>query len=138
MEGFGSTAGWLDGADRGAGGGVPQPSAGGPGTAADAGRPGRRSPPGSCPSPRVRLLAAAFESALAVFARDELVLVEQARSLSARVFPLAVAHWRRLADPDGAWPMPKRAFERRRLHVSATWGGMVRLEATWTPNPGRW
>jgi len=127
MEGFGSTAGWLM-ALTGEPAAVCR-------SRVQVARALRQMPEtrqafasGELPEPRVRLLAAAFESAPAVFARDELVLVEQARSLSARVFPLAVAHWRRLADPDGALADAERAFERRRLHVSATWGGMVRLD----------
>jgi len=91
---------------------------------------------GGLSEPRVRLLAAGFEFAPEVFARDERVLVQQARSLPAKVFPRAVAHWRRLADADGALADAERAFERRRLHVSATWGGMVRLDGDLDPESG--
>jgi hypothetical protein len=77
---------------------------------------------------RVRLLAAACQFSPEVFCRDEGLLVNQARSLPARLFPQTLAHWRRLADADGALADADRAFERRRLHVSATWGGMVRLD----------
>ena len=85
---------------------------------------------------RVRLLAAARDSAPELFARDEALLVGQARALPARVFPHAVAHWRRLADLDGALAEADRAFERRRLHVSATWAGMVRLDGDLDPESG--
>jgi hypothetical protein len=85
---------------------------------------------------RVRLLAAAWEFAPEVFARDEAVLVGQARTLPSRLFPQAISHWRRLADPDGALADAELAFERRRLHVSATWAGMVRLDGNLDPESG--
>jgi len=85
---------------------------------------------------RVRLLADAWEDSRDLFCRHEALLVAQARNLSARVFPLALAHWRRLADPDGAQADAGRAFLRRRLHVSATWAGMVRLDGDLDPESG--
>ncbi len=91
---------------------------------------------GELSEPRVRLLAAACEFAPEVFSRDEALLVQQARALPAKVFPRAVAHWRRLADADGARAEAERAFERRRLHISATWGGMVRLDGDLDPESG--
>ena len=72
-----------------------------------------------------------------MFARDEGLPVAQARSLSSRLFPQAIAHWRRLADPDGASAEADRAFERRRLHISATWGRMVRLDGELNPESGQ-
>jgi hypothetical protein len=63
-------------------------------------------------------------------------LVEQARILSARMSPRAIAHWRRLADPDGALQEADRAFDLRRLHVSAAWAGMVRLDGDLDPESG--
>jgi len=75
---------------------------------------------GNLSEPRVRVLTAAREFSPDAFARDEELLVAQARRLSARVFPLALAHWRRLADADGALADAERAFERRRLHLSST------------------
>jgi hypothetical protein len=91
---------------------------------------------GELSEPRVRLLVSACQFAPEVFARDEGLLVQQARTLPARVFPLTVAHWRRLADMDGALADTERAFERRRLHISATWGGMVRLDGNLDPESG--
>jgi hypothetical protein len=85
---------------------------------------------------RVRLLAEYRESAPDAFARDERLLVEQACGLSARVLPLALSHWRRLADPDGAAEAAERAFEHRRLHASASWLGMVRLDGNLDPEGG--
>jgi len=86
---------------------------------------------------RVRLLVDAAARAPELFSRDEPLLVEQARSLSARVFPLAVAHWRRLVDPDGARVDAATAFLHRRLHISTTWEGMVRLDGDLDPESGQ-
>jgi hypothetical protein len=91
---------------------------------------------GDLSEPRVRLLVATREAAPEVFSRDERLLVDQARTLSARVFPLALSRWRRLADPDGARADAAKAFERRRLCVSATWEGMVRLDGDLDPESG--
>lgn len=91
---------------------------------------------GDLSEPRVRLLAEAREAAPEVFARDERLLVSQARTLSARVFPKAVAHWRRLADPDGALTDAEKAFARRRLHISPTWEHMVRIDGDLDPESG--
>ncbi len=86
---------------------------------------------------RVRLLVDAREAAPDLFCRDEPLLVAQACTLPSQVFPRAIAHWRRLADADGALAEADRAFERRRLHVSAAWGGMVRLDGELDPESGQ-
>ena len=91
---------------------------------------------GDLSEPRVRLLARCRELAPESYARDERLLVAWARTLAARAFPVAVAHWQRLADADGALADAGRAFTRRRLHVSATWGGMVRLDGDLDPESG--
>ena len=86
---------------------------------------------------RVRLLVDAWADSPDLFRRDEPLLVEQARTLSARAFPLALARWRRLADPDGARADAEQAFARRRLHISATWKGTVRLDGDLDPESGQ-
>lgn len=91
---------------------------------------------GDLPQCRVRLLVDAYQGSPELFRRDESLLVQQAHRLSVRVFPLALAHWRRLADPDGALADAGRAFERRRLCLSATWQGMVRLDGDLDPESG--
>jgi hypothetical protein len=91
---------------------------------------------GELSEPRVRLLVEAHEAAPEVFSRDERLLVSQACSLSARVFPKALAHWHRLADPDGALADAGKAFEHRRLFVSVTWEGMTRLDGDLDPESG--
>jgi hypothetical protein len=85
---------------------------------------------------RVRLLVDARNASPQHFERDETLLVNQACSLSARVFPLAVSHWRRLADPQGALDAADQAFARRRLHISPAWAGMVRLDGDLDPEGG--
>ncbi|HSQ38154.1 MAG TPA: DUF222 domain-containing protein, partial [Acidimicrobiia bacterium] len=91
---------------------------------------------GELSEPRVRLLASAHDFSPELFSRDESLLVSQARTLPSRLFPQALAHWRRLADADGALADTDRALERRRLHISATWGGMVRLDGDLDPESG--
>ena len=91
---------------------------------------------GELSEPRVRLLVQCRQAAPEFFARDEGLLVAQARTLPARALPVAVAHWRRLADADGALADAGQAFDRRRLHVSATWAGMVRLDGDLDPESG--
>ena len=86
---------------------------------------------------RVRLLVGAWDDNADVFCHDEALLVAQARTLPARLFPLALTHWRRLADADGAVADAARAFLARRLHISATWAGTVRLDGDLDPESGQ-
>jgi hypothetical protein len=86
---------------------------------------------------RVRLLVDARADAPDLFRRDEPLLVEQARTLSARVFPRALSHWRRLADPDGAHFDAEAAFLARRLHISPTWDRTVRVDGDLDPESGQ-
>jgi hypothetical protein len=83
---------------------------------------------GDVDAARVRVLVDARDAAPEVFSEHEEMLVGHARSLSARRFPQAIGRWRRLADHDGSLRDAERSFSRRRLHVSATWAGMVRLD----------
>jgi len=135
QEGFGSTTGWLMALT-----GDPAPVCR---SRVQTARALRQMPAtqeafasGDLSEPRVRLLASAHDFSPELFARDEYLLVTQARRLPSRLFPQAVAHWRRLADVDGALADTDRAFERRRLHISATWGGMVRLDGDLDPESG--
>jgi len=86
---------------------------------------------------RVRLLVDARADAPDLFRRDEPLLVEQARTLPARVFPRALSHWRRLADPDGARFDAEAAFLARRLHISPTWERTVRVDGDLDPESGQ-
>ena len=49
----------------------------------------------------------------------------------------AVAQWRQKADAERAMQDEERRFERRRLHVSATLDGMVRLDGELDPDTGQ-
>ena len=92
---------------------------------------------GELSEPRVRLLVEARGGRSRSVLRDERLLVSQARSLSARAFPKALAHWHRLADPDGALSDAGKGFERRRLSVSVTWENMTRLDGDLDPESGQ-
>ncbi len=78
--------------------------------------------------PAVRLLARAASAHPEVFAEHEKTLVDAARSLSARGFTAAVAYWRQALDWDESLREEQAMFERRRLHVSETIGGLVRID----------
>lgn len=71
-------------------------------------------------------LAAAFETDRAAYVRDEWLLVDAARSLTARDLASAVGYWRRHAEAGDEAEL--RSVARRRLHVSPTLDGMVRLD----------
>jgi len=78
---------------------------------------------------QVRLLAAARTAETAeCFARDEALLVEQARTLGYRLFVKALAYWAQLADPDCSERSAERQHDDRRLHLSKTFDGAWRLD----------
>ncbi|MGQ0519776.1 MAG: HNH endonuclease signature motif containing protein [Actinomycetota bacterium] len=60
-----------------------------------------------------------------LMARDEQVLVDQARRLRFRPFTRAVRYWSQRADPDGAEHEAEAERADRRCHVSQTFGGAV-------------
>jgi hypothetical protein len=63
---------------------------------------------------QVRLLAAARTSAVAeCFARDESMLVAQAKTLRYGAFARCVAYWGQLADPEGSDRSAEAALRRR-------------------------
>lgn len=74
------------------------------------------------------MLVQAAESHPESFGRDEEVLVEAARTLTARDLSRALVYWRQLADAEAARRAEAEQQERRRLHVSPTLGGMVRVD----------
>ncbi len=61
-------------------------------------------------------------------ARDEAMLVGQAKELQHRHFAKAMAYWAQLADPDGAEGQAKLNHERRKLHLSQSWEGQWYLD----------
>lgn len=71
-----------------------------------------------------------------VYLRDEAVLVDAALDLEWRDFTRAVTYWRHAADDAGARRDAQAQHRRRKLHVSATWGGMVRIDGDLDPVGG--
>ena len=61
-------------------------------------------------------------------ARDEAMLVGQAKELQHRHFAKAMAYSAQLADPDGAEGQAKLNHERRKLHLSQSWEGQWYLD----------
>jgi hypothetical protein len=84
----------------------------------------------------VRLLADAHGAHPEVFADHEATLVETSRALPARELRIAVAYWRQALDEASALRDANHAFDGRRLHVSPTFGGMVRLDGVLDPVGG--
>jgi hypothetical protein len=92
---------------------------------------------GEVSSAAVSLLASAQEAAPEQFALAEDALVDAARSLPVVKLRDAVARWRESADAERAVQDEERRFERRRLHVSATLEGMVRVDGELDPVTGQ-
>jgi hypothetical protein len=92
---------------------------------------------GEVSSAAVSLLASAQEAAPEHFARAEDALVDAARTLPVTQLRSTVARWRENADSERAAEDEERRFERRRLHVSATLDGMVRLDGELDPLTGQ-
>jgi hypothetical protein len=88
------------------------------------------------PSAAAVLLRARSSSA-ELFERDERVLVDAARALPHRDLRRAVAHWRQAADPVAAADEAERLHALRRLHVSPTLDGMVRVDGDLDPETGQ-
>jgi hypothetical protein len=85
----------------------------------------------------VALLVSARETNSQEFAEAESLLVEAARELEPRDLRRAVAYWREAADQEEALLNQERAWERRRLHVSQTMFGMVRVDGDLDPETGQ-
>jgi hypothetical protein len=86
---------------------------------------------------QVRLLAGARTPATAeCFARDESMLVEQARTLGYGAFARCVAYWGQLADPEGTDRSAAARFAARRLHLSETFDGSWALDGLLDPING--
>jgi hypothetical protein len=83
---------------------------------------------GDLSSEAVELLVGAREAAPEAFEEAEPMLVEAAVALPVRELRTAVAYWRQLADAAGADERERRQYEARRLHVSPTLGGTVRID----------
>jgi hypothetical protein len=75
----------------------------------------------------------ATEDALA---RDEQMLVDQARTLRHESFVRAANYWRQLADPDGTEGEDERRRSRRDVYLSSSFGGMWLGKMTLDPISG--
>jgi hypothetical protein len=85
----------------------------------------------------VRLLASVRTPATAeCSARDESMLVEQAKGLRYGQFARCVAYWSQLADPDGADDSAGARHAARSLHLSPTFGGSWALNGLLDPING--
>lgn len=82
-------------------------------------------------------LVQAHETNPAEFASSEPLLVEAAMTLSASDLMRAVSYWRQAADLRGPEEQAKRLHARRRLHVSPTVDGMVRVDGDLDPENGQ-
>ena len=85
----------------------------------------------------VRELVAAREASPQEFARVEETLVDAARTLPVRELRRAMAHWKELVDAEAAEREDRERFERRGLHCSATFEGMVRVDGLLDPECGQ-
>jgi hypothetical protein len=85
----------------------------------------------------VSLLVAAREACPEAFADTELPLVDAARTLPYAELRRVLAYWRQAADLERAEREEELAFERRRLHVSPTIAGMVRVDGDLDPETGQ-
>ena len=77
---------------------------------------------------RANLFALAVE-----FARDEAMLVDKAHTLGFDEFTKELRNWRDIVDPEGAEKRALSNFEQRRVHASATFDGMGRLDGWMEP-----
>jgi hypothetical protein len=91
---------------------------------------------GEVSAPAVRVLAEARQVAPEAFARSERLLLEGARSLSLEGLRTAVAYWRQAVDASGAERDAEGRWRRRRLHLSPTAFGMVRIDGDLDPETG--
>ena len=91
---------------------------------------------GELDSDRVRVLVAAQRRHPEVFARDEETLLDAALSLSTAEVRRLVDYWAQAADGAEALRDHGARHRRRRLHVSRTFAGMVRIDGDLEPEGG--
>ena len=85
----------------------------------------------------VRVLVEARETNPEDFSAVEEALAEAARTLSVRELRAVAAHWQQAADRVPAEEREQRLHERRRLYMSPTADGMVRVDANLDPETGQ-
>jgi hypothetical protein len=91
---------------------------------------------GDISSCSLRVLASAGAAHPDAFNSNEGFLLEAAQRLSVRELTRAVAYWRELVEAEQGLNRAERAWNERRLHVSATLHGMVRLDGDLDPETG--
>lgn len=84
----------------------------------------------------VRALVAAQRRHPDAYARDETTLVASAQDLPPRDLRRLIEYWAQALDHREALADHEARYRRRRLHVSRTFGGMVRLDAELDPEGG--
>jgi hypothetical protein len=82
-------------------------------------------------------LVAAHEHHPAEFERVEGTLLDAARALGPRELRRAVGHWKDVADRERSVHEARERFERRGLHASPTFEGMVRVDGNLDPETGQ-
>jgi len=87
--------------------------------------------------PRVGLLLSAAKVSTELFARDVKLLIETVSGLSLSDSRRAVDYWKQAADQHAAQENADHLHRRRHLHVSATLGGMVRIDGELDPAGGQ-
>lgn len=92
---------------------------------------------GEITSSAVDLLMPAQQVDPKAFTQAEASLVEAATTLSIPDLGRVVATWRRAAEDARGPEFTDRAYERRRLHVSPTLAGMVRVDGDLDPETGQ-
>ena len=86
--------------------------------------------------PAVRILAKAAGAHPEVFRDHEATLVGSARRLSVKSLGEAVGYWRQALDWEAVAAENEALYERRNLHVSCTYEGMVRIDGDLDPESG--
>ena len=83
-----------------------------------------------------RLLASARTDHPEQFESDAAVLVETARNLSPPSLRKALDYWRQAAAPDNVEAASEQRHQQRKVFISTTLGGMVRLDGDLDPEGG--
>jgi hypothetical protein len=86
--------------------------------------------------PRVALLLTSAKVSSELFRRDAGVLVDRASDLSMSDTTRMIEFWRAAADREAFARDAEHLHQRRRLHLSKTLGGMVRLDGELDPEGG--
>ena len=84
----------------------------------------------------VRALAGAYAAHPEAYVDHEEVLVDAARSLPVRSLRTAIEYWRQNLDLEAALNDSQALYNKRRLNVSRTFMGMVRIDGDLDPDSG--